>query len=68
MSISMSTAENAIRQAHELLNQLPCECDWDQIAYHMEVRAGIDRGMADIKANRVHSTEEVMRYLGIEEG
>ncbi|MGB1110978.1 MAG: hypothetical protein ACPG4N_11520 [Gammaproteobacteria bacterium] len=63
----MSATQSAIEQAHELLNRLPAESDWDQIAYHMEVRASIDRGLADVEAGRTYTTEEVRKRFALDE-
>ena len=47
------------QQAHDLIDQLPDNATWDEIAYRMEVRASIERGLADSEASRVTSQEEV---------
>ena len=47
------------QQAHDLIDQLPDSATWDEIAYRMEVRASIERGLADSEASRVTSQEEV---------
>jgi len=40
---------------------------WDEVAYHMEVRASIEQGLADVKAGRVHTHEEVRKYFGLDD-
>ena len=47
------------QQAHDLIDQLPDNATWDEIAYRMEVRASIERGLADSEASCVTSQEEV---------
>ena len=60
----MPTA-NAKQQAHELIDQLPDNATWDEIAHRMEVRASIERGLADNEAGRVISQEDVERRFDI---
>lgn len=60
----MATA-NIKTTAHELIDQLPDDISWSQLAYHMEVRASIERGLEDVKAGRVYSTDEVKKHLGL---
>ena len=52
---------SAKQQAHDLIDQLPDKATWDEIAYRMEIRASIERGLADSVAGRVISQEEVER-------
>lgn len=35
----------------------------EQVASFLEVRAGVQRGLADMEAGRVYSEEETMRYI-----
>lgn len=58
-------AVNAKQQAHELIDQLPDNATWDEIAYRMEVHASIERGLADSEAGRITPQEEVERRFGI---
>ncbi|MEO0442600.1 MAG: hypothetical protein AAFZ92_02525 [Pseudomonadota bacterium] len=51
--------------AHALIDQLPDNVSWSQLAYHVEVRASIERGLDDASAGRVHTTEEVKKRLGL---
>ncbi|HET7922040.1 MAG TPA: hypothetical protein VFM15_04730 [Gammaproteobacteria bacterium] len=55
------------QEAQRLLNQLPDNATWEQMAYTMEVRADIEAGLADVKAGRVSTTEEVRREFGLPE-
>lgn len=52
--------------AHALIDQLPDTATWEDLAYEMDVRASIERGMADSKAGRVIPVEDLMKELGIE--
>lgn len=60
----MPTA-NVKQQAHELIDQLPDNATWDEIAYRMEVHASIERGLADSDAGRVITQEEVEKRFDI---
>lgn len=55
------------QQARELLDELPDSVSWSELAYRMEVRADIEQGLADAKAGRVFTTEELRREFGLSE-
>lgn len=61
----MVTMPNAKQQAHELIDQLPDNVTWDEIAYRVEVRAAIECGLADSDAGCVISQEEVEKRFDI---
>lgn len=61
----MATAINNRQAAHELLDTLPEDVSWDEIAYRMEVRASIERGLADSRAGRTVPHEQVLKEFGI---
>jgi predicted transcriptional regulator len=63
MEVAMPTS--AKQQARELLDQLPDNVTWDEIAYRVEVHASIERGLADSDAGRVTPQEEVEKHFGI---
>jgi hypothetical protein len=54
------------RQAHELIDALPDSATWEDVAYEVELRASIERGLADSDAGRVVALEDLMKELGIE--
>ena len=60
----MSTV-NVKQAAHQLIDGLPDDVSWDEVAYRMEVRASIERGLADIEAGRVTPQEEIEKHFGI---
>lgn len=60
----MQTA-NIKSSAHELIDQLPESVSWSELAYHIEVRASIERGIEDADAGRTYTTEEVKKRLGL---
>jgi predicted transcriptional regulator len=47
--------------------ELPDSATWDDLAYEVEVRASIERGLRDSDAGRVVAVEDLMKELGIEE-
>lgn len=51
--------------AHQLIDQLPDEVSWDELAYQIEVRASIERGLADAEAGRLIPQEEIERHFNI---
>lgn len=62
----MSTSDIK-QQAHELIDSLDDTATWEEVAYHMEVRASIEQGLADVKAGRVHTHEEVRKHFGLDD-
>lgn len=60
----MQTA-NIKTSAHELIDQLPESVSWSELAYHIEVRASIERGIEDADAGRTYTTDEVKKRLGL---
>jgi predicted transcriptional regulator len=63
---AMEAAKTPKAQAHELIDQLPDNASWHDLAYRMVVRWEIERGLADSDAGRVTPVEEVMREFGID--
>jgi predicted transcriptional regulator len=50
----------AIKDAlHELADQLPDECTWDDVMYQVYVRQKIQAGLDDLAAGRVLDDDEV---------
>ena len=43
----------------ELIGKLPDDVTFDDVHYHLLVREKIDQGLADIKAGRIVSEEEM---------
>ncbi|MDO8704974.1 MAG: hypothetical protein Q7J84_08515 [Sulfuricaulis sp.] len=50
---------------HRLINQLPDEVSWDELAYQSEVRASIGRDLADADVGRLIPQEEIEQHFGI---
>lgn len=56
---------NVKAAAHQLIDQLPDGVTWDELAYEIEVRASIERGLADADAGRLTSQEDVEKKFGL---
>jgi len=56
---------NVKTAAHQLIDHLPEGVTWDELAYEIEVRASIERGLADAEAGRLVSQEDVEKRFGI---
>ncbi len=56
----MNTPKQAARQ---LLDHLPDQASWDDIMYELYVKEKIEEGLADIKAGRTISHEQVKAEL-----
>ena len=56
---------NIKEAARQLIDQLPDEVTGDELAYRIEVRASIERGLADADAGCLISQEEVEKRFGI---
>ena len=53
------------QQAHELIDTLPETATWADLLYTLELRADIEAGIADAKAGRVTSTDELRKEFGL---
>jgi predicted transcriptional regulator len=49
--------------AQETLESLPEDCSFEDIEYHLFVRARIEEGLRDVEEGRVVSHEEVKRMV-----
>lgn len=58
---------NLRQQVHQIADQLLPEATWDDVRYQIELRASIERGLADIEAGRVISIEDLIAEFGIRE-
>ncbi len=56
----MQTAKDAAR---EVIDRLPDQATWDDIAYELYVKEKIERGLADVAAGQTFSHDEVKRDL-----
>lgn len=53
------------KQVHQIADQLPPEATWDDVRYQVELKASIERGLADVKAGRVVPVEELLAEFGV---
>lgn len=56
----MQTAKQA---AQQVLGQLSNQVSWDEIMYELYVKEGIEEGLADVKAGRFVSHEQLKAEL-----
>lgn len=56
----MQTAKQA---AQQLIEHLPDQASWDDIMYQLYVKQKIDAGLADVRAGRTVSHEELKADL-----
>lgn len=54
-------------QVHQIADALAPEATWEDVRYQIELRASIERGLADIGAGRVVSFAELMAEFDIAE-
>lgn len=54
------------QQAHALIDKLPNTVTWDDVAYEIELRASIERGLSDAKAGRLIPVEDLIKEFGVE--
>jgi len=54
-------------QVHRIAETLPSEATWDDVQYQVDLRASVECGVADIKARRVISVEDLMKEFGLTE-
>lgn len=59
--------ENIKEIAHQLIDQLPDDANWEKVLYTLQVRRDIEAGLADIEAGRVVTTEQLRKDLGFKE-
>jgi hypothetical protein len=61
------TVSTLRQHVHQIADALPPEATWDDVRYQVELRASIERGLADVKANRVIPVEDLIREFGVAE-
>ena len=65
MPTASPAASTLKQQAHALIDQLPEEATWRDVAYRAAVRADIEAGLADSAAGRVTPVEEILKEFGL---
>lgn len=63
--VSAMASIKAKEAARQLIDQLPDDVSWDDLAYQIEVRASIERGLADSDAGRLIPQEDIEKRFGI---
>jgi hypothetical protein len=53
--------------AHKLVDRLPDNATWDDLMHEIYVREVIERGLADSRAGRTSSVQEVRAKFGLSE-
>lgn len=56
---------NIKTEARQLIEDLPDTVNWEEIAYHIEVRASIERGLAQVDAGESVSHNEVKKQFSL---
>ncbi len=59
------TADTLKAEAHRLVDALPEEATWEDLAEQIFVRQAIEKGLADAAAGRMRPTEDVRARLGL---
>jgi hypothetical protein len=52
-------------EAHKLVDSLPANATWDDLMHEIYVREAVDRGLADSRAGRTKSVQEVRAKYGL---
>ncbi|MDB5971730.1 MAG: hypothetical protein JWQ90_4180 [Hydrocarboniphaga sp.] len=58
-----NTAATLKQKAHALIEHLPENATWRDVAYQAAVRAEAEEGLADIAAGRVIDGDEMLRWI-----
>ena len=63
----MQTSMRIKETAHQLIESLPEDVSWDKVLYTLQVRRDIETGIAEADSDKLYTTSEVMKELGVEE-
>lgn len=58
-------ATNVREETRRLADQLPDDATWEDVLYQIYVRQSVEAGLADARAGRLVSSDEVRRRLGL---
>ena len=62
------SATSTIRQkVHELADRLPSDATWEDVRYEVELRASIERGLAQSEAGQTIAHDDILKEFGITE-
>lgn len=56
---------NVKQQAHEVIDKLPDDANWDDLMRRIYERQAIERGLADSDADRVTAVKDVRAKYGL---
>jgi predicted transcriptional regulator len=59
------TSPTLTEQVHQIADHLPAGATWEDVLYQIELRASIERGIADGKAGRLITLEELLVEFGV---
>jgi hypothetical protein len=65
MPATKGQPKNIKSQALRIIRDLPSGASWDDLMYQIYVRQKIEAGLADIKAGKVHSHENIKKEFGL---
>jgi predicted transcriptional regulator len=63
----MNTAASIRDKVHELADRLPGNATWEDVRYQVELRASIERGLAQSQAGQTIPHEDILKEFGIAE-
>jgi hypothetical protein len=65
---SMAAKADTVKtKARELIEHMPDNATWDDVAYEIAVRRSIERGLADLEADHIYTSEALLESLGLAE-
>jgi len=67
MEIMVAKADTVKARAKELIDQLPENATWDDVAYEIAIRRSIERGLDDLDAGRTFTSKALLESLGLDE-
>lgn len=67
MKFMVTKADSIKTRVRELIEQLPDNATWDDVAYEIAVRRSIERGLADLDDGRTYTSEALLESLGLAE-
>lgn len=66
IGINSMPVANIKDTAHQLIDQLPESCSWNDVIYEIVVRREIELGLEDSEAGRTTSVEDVRKEFGLD--
>ena len=62
-----ASPQNFKQRAHALIDELPDDADWKDLAYEASVIQDIEEGLRDSEAGRITSNADVRKMFGLPE-